>query len=209
MVAITVILAAVIGAFVLEIGDQQETAPSTSFESGQQMKYMAPPGGSANSGNYTQVEFSHAGGDVVDISSVQIAVNGNTSVWNWPSNNPKCGVSYRGCTLPEPNVKRTLGTNKPAEFFSGQTWHFFYWGKYEQGYDGAVADENVKASCTYYVAPGQGDKDEIRMKDPYNCWDGNSVENHANALETGDSTKIVWRASSGGKTQTLFKYTVQ
>jgi hypothetical protein len=28
-------------------------------------------------------------------------------------------------------------------------------------------------------------------------------------LETDDSVRVVWSASSGGKTQTLFKYTVQ
>jgi flagellin-like protein len=43
MVAITVILAAVIGAFVLEIGNQQETAPSTSFDSEQQVVYYGTP----------------------------------------------------------------------------------------------------------------------------------------------------------------------
>jgi flagellin-like protein len=56
MVAITVILAAVIGTFVLGLGDQvQETAPNAQFN--------ADLDGNATNGNLT---FTHQGGDTVE-----------------------------------------------------------------------------------------------------------------------------------------------
>jgi flagellin-like protein len=40
MVSITVILATVIGTFGIEVGDQEETAPNTSFDSEQKTEYF-------------------------------------------------------------------------------------------------------------------------------------------------------------------------
>jgi len=68
MVAITVILAAVIGTFVLGLGDQvQDTAPQASFN----FDFEAP-GGSAND----YVVITHDGGDTIDASGQQL----NTTV---------------------------------------------------------------------------------------------------------------------------------
>jgi hypothetical protein len=41
------------------------------------------------------------------------------------------------------------------------------------------------------------------------CQMGSRNNCFADDLQTGDNVRIVWEASSGGKTQTLFKYTVQ
>jgi hypothetical protein len=37
----------------------------------------------------------------------------------------------------------------------------------------------------------------------------NPTTNDVTSLEQGNNVNVVWSASSGGKTQTLFKYTVQ
>jgi flagellin-like protein len=63
MVAITVILAAVIGTFVLGLGDQVESAPQASFD----FDYDA----SSN-----EVTIRHRGGDNIDPSNVEIRVDG-------------------------------------------------------------------------------------------------------------------------------------
>ena len=63
MVAITVILAAVIGAFVLNIGGSQEVAPSVSVQ------FENTSDG---------VEISHGGGDPVTASQVTVIAAGNT-----------------------------------------------------------------------------------------------------------------------------------
>lgn len=67
MVAITVILAAVIGAFVLDIGGGQEAAPQANFD----WSYE-------NSGGSTQVSVEHAGGGQVDASQLSLGDNFNS-----------------------------------------------------------------------------------------------------------------------------------
>jgi len=62
MVAITVILAAVIGTFVLGLGDSVESAPQASFDF------------SVDSSD--NVEIRHRGGDNIDPNNVEIRVNG-------------------------------------------------------------------------------------------------------------------------------------
>jgi flagellin-like protein len=64
MVAITVILAAVIGTFVLGLGDQVESAPQASFD------FDYDDTGSS------ELTIRHRGGDSIDPSNVEIRVDG-------------------------------------------------------------------------------------------------------------------------------------
>jgi hypothetical protein len=213
MVAITVILAAVIGAFVLEIGDQQETAPNTSFDSEQRNHYFdGLTGGTLNA---TRVEFSHAGGDVVDVTNTDIAVEGNDSVWGvqttTSSGPPRLTIR------PQPDLTQTLGTNEQVEFRSGTAWSTFLRGGDMSGswYNlGPPSDENVEAvnppDSYYFMTTGSESPEHVQVR-PENVdmpvERGGAVS--AKPFATGDQMQIVWTASSGGKTQTLFKYTVQ
>jgi flagellin-like protein len=72
MVAITVILAAVIGTFVLGLGDQvSDSSPTASFTFSQGT-YTTPGGSTA----YEAVEVTHDGGDSIDGSNINILVDG-------------------------------------------------------------------------------------------------------------------------------------
>jgi len=66
MVAITVILAAVIGGFVLGLGDSLESAPQAQLDVG------TYTGGAGN----TNLEISHDGGDAIVAGDISITVNG-------------------------------------------------------------------------------------------------------------------------------------
>jgi flagellin-like protein len=66
MVAITVILAAVIGTFVLGLGDSVESAPQASFN----FDYD-------DSVSNEEVTIRHRGGDNIDTANIEIRVNGN------------------------------------------------------------------------------------------------------------------------------------
>jgi flagellin-like protein len=202
MVAITVILAAVIGAFVLEIGDQQETAPSTSFDSDQAVVFYDGGNGCGGpcTGNLTTVSISHAGGSVLDAQQTDIKIEGNSSVWGMEE-----AVNGWDPAQPQPNVQETLGTNDRVEFSSGEEWEML-------GYEG-VSDDNVQAIsyslnykdyCTSCPGPNNNGIIEPRLK-----WNGGSNGLVMKPLDTDDSVNVVWSASSGGKTQTLFKYSVQ
>jgi flagellin-like protein len=73
MVAITVILAAVIGTFVLGLGDQVgNNAPQATFE----FSYNDDNDGWGTDVDYMNV--THEGGDSVDNSTIEIKVNGTT-----------------------------------------------------------------------------------------------------------------------------------
>jgi len=65
MVAITVILAAVTGGFVLTVGDQQQTTPQATFELEKQFD------GSA--GNPDEVTLTHTGGDSIDSDNLYLS----------------------------------------------------------------------------------------------------------------------------------------
>jgi flagellin-like protein len=65
MVAITVILAAVIGTFVLGLGDSVESAPQASFN----FDY--------DDTGTEEVTIRHRGGDNIDASKLEVRVNGN------------------------------------------------------------------------------------------------------------------------------------
>jgi flagellin-like protein len=229
MVAITVILAAVIGAFVLEIGDQQETAPSTSFDiEEQQMLWSAGydkyTWGGCSGGscwNVTTVTFSHAGGETLDYRNARISINGNKSVYTLE--HEKGTDDSFAPVIPQPDVRKYLGSNQPVEFRSGQSWeagmscqtickengpnHGVYHVD-ERGTSVPGPHENMPWNevQTLYLA---GDEDYgqfafgIQRASDYYKWA------LVDPIHQGDDVSIVWRASSGGKTQELTRYTTQ
>jgi len=72
MVAITVILAAVIGTFVLGLGDRvSQASPNSNFG----FSY------SGSAGNADTVEITHDGGDGIESEQLKVTVGGNT-VWD-------------------------------------------------------------------------------------------------------------------------------
>ena len=81
MVAITVILAAVIGAFVLNIGGNQEVAPSVSVD------FENTSDG---------VRVSHGGGDPVDPARLTLLVNGSGVSGSSISGDANLGDEWKG-----------------------------------------------------------------------------------------------------------------
>jgi len=72
MVAITVILAAVIGTFVLGLGDQvQNTTPTASFG-------FDTSNVGNDVGNDDQVTITHESGDTIDTNSLKVTIGGTT-----------------------------------------------------------------------------------------------------------------------------------
>jgi FlaG/FlaF family flagellin (archaellin) len=199
MVAITVILAAVIGAFVLEIGDQQETAPSTSFNTAQGTQFYSDGG---DSSNLTRVRIAHAGGTTLSVRQNDIKVEGNGSVW-------AVRTRISGSTdsaEPQPDHLATLGSNDQVSFTAGQTWDVVAYNN-----DAAVSDANLDASIDYrfdYTINGEG----VFLNEDTSSGGSNSAgwgSNQLSTLDDGDAVRVVWTASSGGKTQTLQRYSVQ
>jgi flagellin-like protein len=222
MVAITVILAAVIGAFVLEIGDQQETAPNTSFESEQKETYTVWGVGRTRDANHTIVELTHAGGNVVPIRNTRISVEGNTSVWGLVGGPGTGPAGTFNSALPQPNTLETLGTNEKAVFSSGEEWSVYtYCGSRCQGnpsYTSRALEDFEKDGYSMRPIDRDGDpatgpsgREILEVLHEYDGQGSNDgvVVHQGDYVETGQEVRVVWSASSGGKTQTLFQYTVQ
>jgi len=113
MVAITVILAAVIGAFVIGIGDDQEVQPTASFN----FDFDT---------DTNNVTVSHSQGDTIDQpDSLYISVDGDRVEWNDSSSTVDDGsstggfTSYPAGTYPVNSGKQVTG--KLGGGFSGQT----------------------------------------------------------------------------------------
>jgi flagellin-like protein len=233
MVAITVILAAVIGAFVLEIGDQQETAPNASFDSSERIFSYQQYNGRIMI-NSSRVSLSHAGGEVLDISNSKVKVNGNASVWGIGTEAPDDNSA--DTVIPQPDTRPTFGTNSKAEFKSGQSWNIFAYCDLQGGGCGARLNDGVSEAVPPdnhnlgYVNWNQDNElqssdgnvegsygaamymtDQIAGDDASKdvcSWAGSGIC-VMDSLATDDEIQVVWEASSGGKTQTLFQYTVQ
>jgi flagellin-like protein len=234
MVAITVILAAVIGAFVLEIGDQQETAPSTSFASEETVEIFK--GGKAQSNckddcetNLTTVEITHMGGDVIDISQARIKVDGNNSAYGDPGRVSSYTGGKDPTIKPQPNVIDTLGTNEPVSFTSGNTWSVIgFGGLNKNNIDSSWTGKGPTNDLSWELADGttwyceEEDTGEY-FNDPENDlthtgppWnptilliDTSSGGVCADDIDSNNEISVVWTAASGGKTQQLFSYTSQ
>jgi len=228
MVAITVILAAVIGAFVLEIGDQQETAPNTSFDSEEMTKTLTPPFNAAEPSKpmtWRAVELNHAGGGVIDYKDLNVKVEGNESTYNMEFVQNEGGSDwahpYGGGddveihpTLPitQPTVvaavQNTCPTvNEVCEMASGESIRVMFYGQvsYESAFSKSNDDQDRAEFGVW--ASGSDPASQNITSVRFNCGSGcgHTLQN----IQQGDSTRLVWTASSGGKTQTLFKYEVQ
>jgi FlaG/FlaF family flagellin (archaellin) len=242
MVAITVILAAVIGAFVLEIGNQGETAPATSFESDEQVRTFKGIGpkvtvplcdGNGCETNLTQVDITHAGGDTIAITQLELKVDGNESVYGDPQgaetyDNSGFTGSADPTLVPQPNILESRGTNDPVSFESGESLEAVGFGGLKPEH---INPDNLRASIEgkrlQWAIRDDGDW-YCKESDTGIATSGSAVnwdeEPHNptvltyyagltgscnDDLDAGNEVTLAWESASGGKSQTLFRYTVQ
>jgi FlaG/FlaF family flagellin (archaellin) len=219
MVAITVILAAVIGAFVLEIGNQQETAPNSSFSHDQDVRFYEDSTGDTN---LTTIDVTHAGGETMGISRLNINVEGNGSAWGPTGDQFVAYGSPVDIYRPQPDHFEAVTTNDPVTVSSGDVWTI---NAYHGWSDASVKNKWAKgpfggqyyegSSGPWGSAPGCESSDSKAMlEDPSVNLATNSLkpplrDTCTDRLEAGDEVRLVWHSSSGGKTQTLTKYTVR
>jgi hypothetical protein len=216
MVAITVILAAVIGAFVLEIGDQQETAPNASFDSEQEEIFICGGSGPQKSDeiNTTQVKLAMAGGDSIAFENTYVKVNGKHTIFQLTGEGLQCG-DWPGGT-PVPDFRKSLGTNEKVMFTAGQSWRLITggWRVKEHKFTREYAHDPYD----YFRVYPDKDVPEITidaMKVSGQTFENGPLPNSWGdrfdqvPIENGQEVSVIWKSSSGGKTQMLFRYTVQ
>jgi flagellin-like protein len=115
MVAITVILAAVIGTFVLGLGDQLgDSAPQASFE--------------IDSNNTSVVNVTKTGGQTLDTSDLTLSINGeraDSSIDNgdWQSGEQK-SLNYSSITAPTGEAEVRIIHDPSGSSIFQETWDF-------------------------------------------------------------------------------------
>jgi flagellin-like protein len=111
MVAITVILAAVIGTFVLGLGDQvQQTSPNAQWDWD-------------GDGDSTDVDITHQSGDNVTASNVEVSGGGLTS----PTCNEQGGNTYGDWPATEISAGQTCSIDK-GDLSTGNTLRLIWQG---------------------------------------------------------------------------------
>jgi flagellin-like protein len=238
MVAITVILSAVIGAFILEIGNQQETAPKTSFETtefertykGWESHSLCKEGCETN---LTQVNIKHAGGETIDIRYIEIKVDGNESVYGDPNRFSEYTASdpaLEPSLVPQPNILKTFGTNNNFAIKSGESFEIVgYGGLLPENIEPDEVDVLSSQRLRWAIRDGGGsgnwyckeehtgvatDGADVSFSGPpYNptvlTYYNNNRGNCSDDLDQENTVTIVWSASSGGKSQVLQTYEVR
>jgi flagellin-like protein len=164
MVAITVILAAVIGTFVLGLGDQvQTTSPQASIEASQNTVTYEDSGG-ATYGAKT-VTLSHSGGDSITKSQVEVTVNGN----------PAFGLATTG-TGSDPNVKQLFSGS--GDISAGSSARVAFFDSNTGGGNDYTSTSSIGVSAGSGFAPSDADKlesgDTVRVQ-----WTSDSGETSA------------------------------
>ena len=116
MVAITVILAAVIGAFVLGLGDQvSETAPTATID--------------YEFDNADGVTLSHEGGAELDNSTISININGSVApTTGWDGNDDDMISAGDTITLTLESNSAPYGDVESDDFASGNTVRVIWQG---------------------------------------------------------------------------------
>jgi len=180
MVAIAVILAAVIGSFVLGLGDQlQTTSPQASigFSQGTETidDYDGTPGGSID---VTAVTVTHESGDQLEAANINVKVNGETAY----------GTTDDG-TGDNANVT-ALWDSGDVSAGSSVT---------------VVASTGEAVDLSQNQIYDKTGSDSFRI---YNLSTGTEVDT-AVGLSSGDTIRVVWSSESGDSSSTLGKFDVQ
>jgi hypothetical protein len=208
-------------AFVLEIGDQQETAPSTSLESSESATNIWKDSSKNKRMGVNTVDLTVAGGDNLPLSQTRITHAGNASVIgrvngeNTYGNGPH--LSDGLLLQMTPDVCETAGTNQQATWEAGQSYEVLWSGG--SGREFTISGKRAplpshaaaveSGNCGSAIQPYFGDMskgsgtDTLALVYPK---DGYEV---SKALMEGDPVGVKWQASSGGKTQRIYTYTVQ
>jgi len=182
MVAITVILAAVIGTFVLGLGDQlQSTTPSASFGFDTTTVEVATDSGGTE--DVTAVQITHESGETIEASNLQVSVGG-APAWTEGSSDA---------------VAKTF----TGEVSAGSTITIL--AAYDPGANN-ITDGEVYQYDTRNSTTATTDDDSANVLDIYTS--GGSEVAHDVGLGSGDTVRLIYSSPGSDSSSTLAKFTL-
>lgn len=213
MVAVTVIIAATIGATVLGLGDQiGESPPQAQFEVTETIENVEVPraNDSSETDTYgTALVLQHAGGDNVDPTNIEITVDGEP-VYSFGTYDGSETSEYGGhaqVTFPfqeaTGDIRRLDGTVSAGD----ETVLVWYGslGDFDAVDEFTIdpqTDTDSEESIEYVTWP---DTEKLFYIDGNQF--GKDDDDQYNDFETGDTVRIVWQSGSQG--HTLYEYEVR
>lgn len=198
LVAVTVVMAGTVGAFLFMLGDTSEPPPTASLTPEQTEEFVIATGGLNRS--FTAVTITHRGGDSIQHDRVEVLVNGEPAYGINASDDP-CAAAGPNGWVAGANCARTLwNTSKRVTVGDSIT----------------VVHKNSSATAdgVGYTAPDQdvfpGVSDDVdgslyvQNRDPFFA----KVDGTAIQLTTGDTVEVVWTRESEDGGVVLLEYTV-
>ena len=185
MVAVTVIIAAVIGSAALGMGDEiSETPPQASLSVEQEYTHIEATGW--NYANYTVVSITHDGGDNFDYSDVRVEINGEQAWGFFNDTSASCGSAP--CHASQ-SVWNGDGTATAGDEITILT----------------TDSPSMVEGHHYKISPG-GDREDPDSSKLYLDHTGDEKEI---SLDHGDTIRVLWESRSGDRSTELAEYEVQ
>jgi len=206
MVAVTVIIAAVIGSTALGLGDQvSETPPRAQFEVEQHDDSYTFEDENGNEGPAAPLllEISHEGGESIDYDNIKVTVNGEPTYAVGPVGDPQ-DPDQRTSIKP---WQTDLNDDTEKSKISAGDTTYIYWatGWLEKNYPDLADDPLNEPTNPGGILWGNVDDDAhiIASEDIASnpAWGREGTE-----IEPGATLKIIWE--SGDQSQTLFEHEV-
>lgn len=203
MVAVTVIVAAVIGSSALGVADEvSETPPKAQFE--MEMIEEAEIARATRSGETrvygNGVMLSHGGGEDVNVENIEVTVNGKP-VYSYGTYD---GGDHSQVTYPFQEVSGDDIRRYSEEISAGDETTLVWYGSYveENGYTIDPQTDTKGDGGTLDYATWYDDDDEDLF------WDGNQIgypplDGYNGDFEGGDTIRVVWQSDSSS--QVLFE----
>lgn len=191
MVAITVILAAVIGTFVLGLGDQlQSTTPSASFgfDQGSTTITAGDPGlATVTDVSVTSVTITHESGDTIDANNLAITVNGQ-SAWTTLGDNSDAD-----------NGEEEVGGTFTGEVSAGSSVTIVAAAE-----NSAITTGGANADSHYVTDDGSTLDIDVQPDNALDSTDSQDV-----SLGSGDTIRVIYSNPGSDSSSTLAKFEVQ
>jgi len=189
MVAITVILAAVIGTFVLGLGDQlQTTTPSASFgfDQGTSEVTANKIGGGEVDITTTSVTITHESGSTIDANNLKVSVDGKTA--------------YSALEDPDGDSIDEVGGTFTGDVSAGSSVTIV-----ASANDDSISPGDASANSEYVV----GDTDSVLDMQADGSAASASEDVNDVALSAGETVRVIYDSPDSDSTSTLAKFEIQ
>ena len=214
MVAVTVIIAAVIGSTALGLGDEvSESPPTAQFDIVVHEEYEHEDGYTESDPDRIMpvpyaVEITHGGGESIDPENLKIRVNGEPALGptrltgNEIDNHPE----YEYDLSPNGNYPAQKRFMLTEEVSAGDSMLLFTDANWVDDASGADVVDPLNEDRVHFRTETK-DSEYLHAEGERSSVDFPSLENYT--FEEGDEVTVIWESPSSGNSHTLAEHTIK